>query len=57
MAPKAREALLKARDNVQKLTEMEGLVLHRISLEARFVEKKGDIQGIPENAEEKEPNL
>ncbi len=35
-----REALFKSRDYVQKLTEMEGLVLHRISLEARFIEKK-----------------
>jgi histidinol dehydrogenase len=35
----SREALSKTRDYVQKLTEMEGLVLHRISLEARFIEK------------------
>lgn len=34
-----RDALAKARENVQKLTEMEGLVLHRISLEARFINK------------------
>jgi len=35
-----KDALLKSRDYVQRLTEMEGLVLHRISLEARFIEKK-----------------
>ena len=34
-----REALSKSREFVQKLTEMEGLVLHRISLEARFISK------------------
>lgn len=34
----SKEALLNDRLHVQKLTEMEGLVLHRISLEARFVE-------------------
>ena len=38
-----KEALEKSREHVQKLTEMEGLVLHRISMEARFVE-----QDIPE---------
>ncbi len=38
-----REALQKTREYVQKLTEMEGLVLHRISLEARFVEKSEDL--------------
>lgn len=31
-----REALAKVRDPVRRLTEIEGLVLHRISLEARF---------------------
>ncbi len=35
----SKEALEKSREFVQKLTEMEGLVLHRISLEARFVAK------------------
>lgn len=35
-----REALAKAREHVQKLTEMEGLVLHRISLESRFIKKE-----------------
>jgi histidinol dehydrogenase len=39
-----KEALLKAREHVQKLTEMEGLFLHRISLESRFVEKKKEPQ-------------
>lgn len=42
-----KEALQKAREHVQKLTEMEGLFLHRISLEARFIEK--------ESKKEKEP--
>lgn len=35
-----REALAKGREHVQRLTEMEGLVLHRISMEARFVDEK-----------------
>jgi len=33
-----KEALAKVREPVRKLTEMEGLVLHRISLEARFLD-------------------
>ncbi len=33
-----REALAKVREPVRKLTEMEGLTLHRISLEARFID-------------------
>jgi histidinol dehydrogenase len=33
-----REALAKVREHVRKLTEIEGLVLHRISLECRFVD-------------------
>jgi len=33
-----KEALAKVRESVKKLTDMEGLVLHRISLEARFVD-------------------
>ncbi|MBI3313869.1 MAG: histidinol dehydrogenase [Candidatus Omnitrophica bacterium] len=37
-----KEALLKTREHIQKLTEMEGLVLHRISMEARFIEKTGE---------------
>ncbi len=37
-----REALLKGREHVQKLTDMEGLVLHRISLEARLVEENAE---------------
>ncbi len=36
----SKEALLKAREHIQKLTDMEGLVLHRISLEVRFIEKE-----------------
>lgn len=35
----SKEALFKSREYVQQLTEMEGLTLHRISLEARFVKK------------------
>ncbi len=38
-----REALQKSREHVQKLTEMEGLMLHRISLEARFAQKKMNV--------------
>lgn len=34
-----KEALLKSREHLKQLTDMEGLVLHRISMEARFVEK------------------
>ena len=33
-----KEALAKVRDAVRKITEMEGLILHRISLESRFIE-------------------
>jgi len=33
-----REALEKVRDHVHQLTELEGLILHKISLEARFVD-------------------
>ncbi|MDD5218230.1 MAG: histidinol dehydrogenase [Candidatus Omnitrophica bacterium] len=36
----SKEALLKVKEHVQKLADMEGLVLHRISMEARFVEKR-----------------
>ena len=35
-----KEALEKTREHVQKLTEMEGLYLHRISLEARLLSKE-----------------
>lgn len=38
-----REALTRAREYVRKLTEIEGLVLHRISLEARFVDTEKKI--------------
>jgi len=37
-----REALMNSREHVRQLTEMEGLYLHRISLEARFVERESD---------------
>lgn len=39
-----REALLAAKEHVQKLTDMEGLFLHRISLEARLVKKNADTE-------------
>lgn len=35
----SKDALAGTREHVQKLTDMEGLLLHKISLEARFVEK------------------
>ena len=35
----SKEALAGTREHVQKLTDMEGLLLHKISLEARFVDK------------------
>lgn len=35
-----KEAIKHSKEHVQKLTEMEGLYLHRISFEARLVEKK-----------------
>jgi len=31
-----KEALAKVREPIRKLTEIEGLILHRISLESRF---------------------
>ena len=40
----SKEALEKVRDPIRKLTEMEGMVLHRISLEARFTEKNENLQ-------------
>ncbi len=36
----SKEALFKAKEHVEKLTEMEGLFLHRISLESRFSKPK-----------------
>ncbi|MBI3306248.1 MAG: histidinol dehydrogenase [Candidatus Omnitrophica bacterium] len=47
-----KEGLQKTREHVQKLTEMEGLVLHRIALEARFVDKKHEIKPETVAAEE-----
>lgn len=35
-----REALSKVREPVRQLTEIEGLILHRISLESRFIDSK-----------------
>lgn len=40
-----KEALEKTREPIRKLTEMEGMVLHRISLEARFTEKNENPHG------------
>lgn len=37
-----KEALEGAKEHVQKLTDMEGLFLHRISLEARLIKKPAD---------------
>lgn len=34
-----KEALQNSREHIRQLTEMEGLVLHRISMEVRFVQK------------------
>ncbi len=37
-----KDALMAAREHVQRLTDMEGLFLHRISLEARLVQKSDE---------------
>lgn len=42
-----KEALAGAKEHVQKLTDMEGLFLHRISLEARLVNKPADTEKEP----------
>jgi histidinol dehydrogenase len=34
----SKESLSKTREPIRKLTEMEGLILHRISLESRFID-------------------
>jgi len=39
-----REALERVREPIRKLTEMEGMVLHRISLEVRYAEKNDNSQ-------------
>lgn len=39
-----KEALEKTRDSIRKITEMEGMVLHRISLEVRFTDKNENPQ-------------
>ncbi len=33
-----KEALMKVREPIRQLTEMEGLILHRISIESRFID-------------------
>lgn len=40
----SKEALEKMREPIRKLTEIEGMVLHRISIEARFTEKNEKTQ-------------
>ena len=47
-----KEALEKTREYVQKLTDMEGLLLHKISLESRFVNKKNS-KNVPSEVESK----
>ena len=48
-----KEALAKARASVRKLTDIEGLILHRISLEARFVDSVVNVGEEKANAEKK----
>jgi len=43
------EALESAKEHVQKLTDMEGLFLHRISLEARLIKKKEEPEKEPKS--------
>lgn len=45
-----KEALEKSREPIRKLTEIEGMLLHRISLEVRFNEKKELIERKEQNA-------
>jgi histidinol dehydrogenase len=49
-----KEALGKSREHVQKLTEMEGLYLHRISMEARFINKPEVQKALEEETEKAE---
>lgn len=51
----SRDALSRVRDHVRKLTEIEGLVLHRISMEARFadVDKSREVIAHEEKADPK----
>ncbi|MBI4368319.1 MAG: histidinol dehydrogenase [Candidatus Omnitrophica bacterium] len=39
-----KEALAKVREPIRRLTEMEGLILHRISIESRFLESSQKIE-------------
>ncbi|MBU1862568.1 MAG: histidinol dehydrogenase [Candidatus Omnitrophica bacterium] len=39
-----REALLRSRDDIRKMTDIEGLILHRLSVEARFPEIEKNIK-------------
>ena len=39
-----KEALARVREPIRKLTEMEGLILHRISLESRFIDPSQKIE-------------
>jgi len=47
-----KEALAKVREPIRKLTEMEGLILHRISIESRFIDSSQKI-GKAEDGKEK----
>jgi len=40
----SKEALMKVREPVRQLTEMEGLILHRISIESRFIDSSNKIE-------------
>ncbi|OGW85526.1 MAG: histidinol dehydrogenase [Omnitrophica bacterium RIFCSPHIGHO2_02_FULL_46_11] len=40
----SKEALAKVREPIRKLTEMEGLVLHRISIESRFIDSSKKLE-------------
>ena len=44
-----REALSKVREPIRRLTEMEGLILHRISLESRFIDSSAKPEDGKEN--------
>lgn len=41
----SKEALAKVREPIRQLTEMEGLILHRISIESRFIDSSKTEEG------------
>ena len=47
----SKEALSKVREPIRKLTEMEGLILHRISIESRFIDSSKKIEKIEDGKE------